>query len=220
MMSSNPDGAASLHPVGAILTGGASRRFGSDKALAPVGVRHRPPGLPPDQDNYAETMGSVIVGELRAAGADPVVAVGGSAGYTLGVPVIPDHQPGLGPLAGLASVLRWAGRGHVLVVPCDLPMLRAEHLGLLLGALSQHPVEAGPLAAIALLKGIPQPTVGCWPASAGTPLHRAVLAGDRAMRRSLDLIPWVGVELAPDALADADDPATLDVLLKKSAQDL
>ncbi|MDA3039312.1 MAG: NTP transferase domain-containing protein, partial [Actinomycetota bacterium] len=56
--------------AGAILVGGASRRFGSDKALAIAGDL---------------LMGQRVVAALRDGGVDPVVAVGGTAGSRLGL---------------------------------------------------------------------------------------------------------------------------------------
>ena len=94
--------------AGAVLVGGRSRRFGSDKALADAGGR---------------PLGSRVIDALRAAGVDPVVAVGGTAGSTLGVPTVADRHPGEGPLAALATVLTWARSGLVVVAPCDLPLL-------------------------------------------------------------------------------------------------
>lgn len=234
-----------LVPIGALLTGGQSSRFGSDKALAlldidqpqpepgrrgqgagvdegqPAGLRRddsKPAPSAPPQQAVPLTMGDRLVTTLREAGADPVVAIGGTAGHHLQIPVIPDLQPGLGPLAGLATALRWAGRGYVLVLPCDLPLIQSHHLLALVLAVQRNETrssDGNPIncAAIATVDGEPQPTVGCWPASAGLSIQRAVKAGDRRMRRALDLVPWIGVEIDAFVMQDADDPATLRGLL-------
>ncbi len=208
-------------PVGAILTGGASRRFGSDKALAILPPRHlvdSPPNVAP-QAGQETTMGGAIVSELRLALTDPVVAVGGTAGHTLGIPVIPDPEPDLGPLAGLASVLRWAARGFVVVVPCDAPRLRASHIRLLIDASWREQLaaqargdEGFPPAVVALIDGKPQPTFACWPAQAGMALQLAVRSGERRMMAALDHVPWTGIEIEAAALSDADDQATLQAM--------
>ncbi len=214
------DHVLSFVPVGAILTGGASRRFGSDKALALLPA-NRAGDQPAQegQEGQEVTMGGSIVSELRLALTDPVVAVGGSAGHALGIPVIADPEPDLGPLAGLASVLRWAGRGFVVVVPCDAPRLRASHIRLLVEASWQQQLAVQtkggtkiPPAVVALVGGKPQPTFGCWPAQAGMGLQRAVRRGERRMMAALDHVSWVGVEIEAAALSDADDPATLKAL--------
>ncbi len=215
------DQAVPFVPVGAILTGGASRRFGSDKALALLPSNRA--GEQRRQAGKEVTMGGSIVSELRLALTDPVVAVGGSAGHALGIPVVPDPEPDLGPLAGLASVLRWAGRGFVVVVPCDAPRLRASHIRLLVEASWQQQLAVQttggakiPPAVVALVGGKPQPTFGCWPAQAGMALQRAVRRGERRMMAALDHVSWVGVEIEAAALSDADDPATLKSLCEDS----
>ncbi len=210
-------------PVGAILTGGASRRFGSDKALAVLPSTGDGDALldASPEAGQESTMGGSIVSELRLAMADPVVAVGGTAGHTLGIPVVPDVEPDLGPLAGLASVLRWAGRGFVVVVPCDAPRLRASHIRVLIEASRReqlatqaHDEDGLVPAVVALVCGKPQPTFGCWPAHAGKTLQLAVRRGERRMMAALDQVPWVGVEVEASALSDADDPETLQRLLR------
>ena len=178
--------------VGAVLTGGHSRRFGTDKALA---------------DADGTPLGRRVVDALRAGGADPVVLVGGRAGRVLGLPTVPDRLPGAGPLAGLATALRWARSGLVVVSPCDLPLLRGEHIAALVAAADED------TAAVASVHGGLQPSLGCWPARASQPLHDAVRSGRRAWRHALDVVPHVAVELPPAALADADTPARLAELL-------
>ncbi len=181
--------------IGAVLTGGRSSRFGRDKALVDV---------------EGQPMGSRIVTALRDTGADPVVAVGGSAGSTLGVPTVADRRPGEGPLAALATILVWARRGLVVVVPCDLPLLRAEHLGPLVAAASPE------RAAVAVVGGRPQPSVACWPAPLGPSLLSMLAEGRRAWRDALEAGPWIGVEVPADAVADADTPSELAARLGRS----
>lgn len=179
--------------VGAVLCGGRSERFGTDKALADAGGR---------------PLASRVVAALREAGADPVLAIGGTAGPELGIPTVADRDPGAGPLAGLATALRWARTGLVVVVPCDLPLLAAAHIRPLIEKASQHQ------AAVALGDGRPQPSLGCWPASLGPSIQALVDDGARAWRAALEAGPWVGVELPEEAMADADTPGQLASLLQ------
>lgn len=81
--------------VGLLLTGGASRRLGADKAAA---------------------LAPRVAQVLQAAVDGPVYEVG--PGYT-DLPVIREAQPGQGPLAALTAV----PHEDSLVVACDLPFV-------------------------------------------------------------------------------------------------
>ncbi len=106
----------STHPlVGAVLTGGASRRMGRTKALIDID------GVP---------MAGRVAAALRGAGCISVVAYGGSPVEldTLGMPILPDRYPGTGPLGGVLGVLELFAAsdfdvGGVFVTACDLPAL-------------------------------------------------------------------------------------------------
>lgn len=178
--------------IGAVLVGGQSRRFGRDKATSEAGDR---------------LLGQRVVDALREAGLDPVVAVGGTAGSALGIPTVADRHPGAGPLAALATVLSWAKTGLVVVVPCDLPLLEAAHINALVAGASEE------RAAIAMLDGMAQPSVGCWPARFAPALQRAFGRGERAWQAAMDAGPYVLVPLPAVALADADTPGRLAELL-------
>lgn len=181
------------------MVGGRSSRFGSDKALAEVGDR---------------LMGEVAVTALRGAGVDPVVAVGGTAGPQLNLVTVPDHWPGEGPLAALATILRWAREGRVLVLPCDLPHLTSSAVATLVSA-SDALGETDCLrtAVVATVDGHPVHSVGVWPAAWAAPMRRIVEDGERRFRAALDVGSWVGVELGRRAVADADTPSELERLL-------
>ncbi len=186
--------------VGAVMLGGRSSRFGTDKALAPVGDT---------------VMGAVAVAALRDSGIDPVVAVGGTAGPQLDVITVPDHWPGEGPLAALATILRWARQGRVVAVPCDLPRLTSASVSLLLEASDAlRESQRTATAVIATVDGRPRHSVGVWPASWAVPMRRLVEGGERRFRAALDVGPWIGVEVPASALADADSPAELERLLE------
>lgn len=141
--------------IGAILAGGASRRFGSDKAVAlfngvPL-IDHVAAAL------WAQTGALLVVGRRHKC----LVSVG-------------DHPaPDLGPLGAIAGALRWAkanGYAAVLSAPCDAPLLPRDLLGALAGD--------GP-AYVADL-----PVLGWWPATLADHLA-GWLTGDqpRAVRR-------------------------------------
>ena len=90
--------------LGAVLVGGASSRFGSDKAAALL-----------DGTALADHAADAI-----APFVDGVVRVGGGNG----IPDLP--RAGLGPLGGIAAALDHAGRhgfDTVLTIACDMPRL-------------------------------------------------------------------------------------------------
>ena len=187
--------------IGAVLCGGRSRRFGSDKALAPAG----------DQ-----LMGSLVVDAIREAGVDPVVAVGGTAGSDLGLVTVPDRWPGEGPLAGLATILWWARTGDVLVVPCDIPLLSAEVVGALVSARDELRSNGRHDAVVAAVNGEPQHSLVIWPADRHRSIRRMLDSGERRFRAALTVIPSVMVEVPGAALVDVDTPDELAELLDRS----
>lgn len=98
--------------LGAVLAGGGSSRFGSDKAAAVL-----------DGRTLAEHAAAAL-----AAYADEVVVVGPG-----GLPDLP--RPRLGPLGGIAAALdHAAGRGIrcVLTIGCDMPVVAPELMEALL----------------------------------------------------------------------------------------
>lgn len=90
--------------LGAVLTGGRSSRFGSNKAQALLGERSL----------------AAHARALIAPYCADVVMIGGEGG----VPDLP--EPGLGPLGGIAGALDYAaehGFRCVLTIGCDMPRL-------------------------------------------------------------------------------------------------
>ncbi|MEP6715653.1 MAG: molybdenum cofactor guanylyltransferase [Terriglobia bacterium] len=102
--------------AGWILVGGLSRRMGTDKALlAPAGAIRVAAAISP-------VCGTVIL-------------VGDPAKYSsLGLPVIPDAFPGIGPIAGIEAALRSTSVDNNLIVACDMPALDAAILDALFEA--------------------------------------------------------------------------------------
>lgn len=138
--------------LGAVLAGGAARRFGSDKALAMVD-------------------GRALIDHVIAALApqsDALVIVGRSHGDW---PHLSDRpEGGEGPLAGLNAALHYAvtkGYGAVLCAPCDMPDLPSDLAALLApgpAVLADHPV------------------VGLWPVSLAPVLDAWLANGERSVR--------------------------------------
>jgi molybdenum cofactor guanylyltransferase len=138
--------------LGAVLAGGQSRRFGSDKAAALLDGRalmdHVIARLAP------QSAGLVIVGRVHDT-----------------LPSLTDAPAGgQGPLAGLnAALCHAAAHGYdaVLSVPCDVPDLPGNVATLLM---------PGP----AVLAD--QPVIGLWPAELAPMLGAWLAGGGRAVR--------------------------------------
>lgn len=140
--------------LGAIIAGGKSRRFGSDKAQAVVN------GKP---------LAAHVIAAL-APHVDEVVFAGREWPGFATVPDVP--KPDLGPLGGLAGALAYAaqkGFDAVLSAPCDLPGIPDE---LLRQLLTQSP---------AIFAG--NPIIGFWPVTLASQLAVYLAeTEDRSMR--------------------------------------
>ena len=180
--------------VGAILTGGASRRMGSDKALMLVD---------------GEPLVARVAAALEMAGASSVTAIGGDTVRigALGITALADTYPGEGPLGGIVQALADAGRDEsiVVVVACDLPWLTADAVRGLLDA-----VTGDVDVAVACVDGHRQPVVAAWVRSVGPQLSVAFARGERSPLRVLDQLRVADVEMTdPSWVRDVDRPEDL-----------
>jgi molybdopterin-guanine dinucleotide biosynthesis protein A len=155
----------------AILAGGVSRRFGADKAL----IR-----LEADQPTLIERTVS-IARELS----DDICIIGHDrfAALDLGVPIVPDHHPGQGPLEGIATALRHTNRSRMLVLACDMPCLRLSLLRLLVERPSSAEVVSPRTD-----DGRWHPMHAVYRASALQPIEELLRSGDMAVRLLFDRI--------------------------------
>lgn len=102
----------------AILAGGRARRLGGvDKGLVEIGGRRM---IAREIDALKS-----VAGEILLVVGDPVPYAGVD-----GVRVVLDHNPGLGPLAGLQAAFSASTADALLVVGCDLPFLDPRLLAL------------------------------------------------------------------------------------------
>jgi molybdenum cofactor guanylyltransferase len=126
--------AGSLHPttrarapLGVVLAGGGARRMGG-VVKATIPLRGRP-------------LAAWSVAALAPLCRSVALATGGKGELPgLELPCLPDRAGGVGPVAGLHAGLLAAGEAGMLVLPCDLPLVRAEHLEPLLHARAGHDV--------------------------------------------------------------------------------
>lgn len=180
---------------GVVLTGGASRRMGRDKALVEVGGR---------------ALAVRVAQALRDAGADQVFAVGGAldALSDLGLDAVPDDHPGEGPVGGLLTALSHASSPVVAVLACDLPAAAPSAVRLVVAALDADPDLA---CAIPMVQGRSEPLHGAWRRSSRPRIQAMFDRGERAMHRVIADLGGTAVHgVDPAALADADTPADLE----------
>ena len=171
-----------MRVLGAILAGGASSRFGSDKAVALFEGReligHALDALAP----YAER--TIVCGRELA-----------------GHESIADRpSAGLGPLGGLCAALDFGaenGFDIVLTAPCDTPVIPSHVFDALLAR------TGGAFAA-------KLPVLGAWPTALAPTLDRLLAApGDRSVRNwarangiaALDLPPIANINYPTDLIA-------------------
>jgi len=100
--------------TGAVLAGGASRRFPCGKA-----------GLEFGNASLIETVCRkvrAVCSELIIVSSKPIDGIPGD------VRLVGDIYQGCGPLGGIHAALHHAAHSHVLTVACDMPFLRVELL--------------------------------------------------------------------------------------------
>jgi molybdopterin-guanine dinucleotide biosynthesis protein A len=168
--------------TGILLVGGASRRFGSPKALAWFG-----------DETLAERAWRVL-GEA----CDERIAVGKAAdGLSLGFAVLDDGVETRAPLAGVVAGLRAASNEVAVVLPVDLPLVMPELLRSLGDACADAAVtQTGPLPAAFSKRALPV-------------LERRLAAGELALRDALSELDVSLIEADAPLLANVNTPADL-----------
>ena len=116
--------------TGAILAGGHSSRFGSNKALfAPDG----------------ETLISKAAGLLRSVAREVLVSASqtNAGDYDfLGLEIVVDQHPDSGPMGGLETLLQRCTTQWLLVLTCDMPFVDKEALITMVSSLTGEPDNA------------------------------------------------------------------------------
>ena len=171
--------------TGVLLVGGASRRFGSPKALAHL-----------DDETLAER-GWRVLGEL---GGERLAI--GKAGDRLELPfpVVDDGSDVRASLAGLVGGLRAAGGEVVVFLPVDMPLVAAASLRDLACACRDAAVaQTGPLP-------------GAYRRSVLPELERRLLAGELRLGEAVAALDAAVVEIDPAQLENVNEPADLERL--------
>ncbi len=185
-------------PVGVVLAGGASSRMGTDKAVLVV------EGVP---------MARRVADALVAGGCTPVLAVGGDGGRlaSLGFEVLPDREPGAGPLGGLATAIvelerrGWSAR-DLVAVACDLPWLDAATVRRIVEGIDDTTADADVVCA---RTDRLQPLCALWRASSFAAVREAFDGGERAVRAAWSRLRVVGVPVEPASVRNVNSPSDL-----------
>jgi molybdopterin-guanine dinucleotide biosynthesis protein A len=170
--------------VGALLVGGASRRFGSPKALALF---------------EGETLAERAHRALTEAFERVIVVGKAKDDLELPFPVLDDGSETRAAIVGVAAALRLTDADRVVVLPTDMPFVTAE----LLLALA----EAAEGAEAAVPHSGPLPGAYC--RSALPVLEQRIAAGDLALYRAcIELEPRV-LQWDEALLTNVNEPGDL-----------
>ena len=161
--------------AGYVLAGGASRRFGADKARAIVS---------------GQTMLQRI-GALLQEVASPVALVAADEStYTDSrIPFVKDGWPGEGPLGGIVTALGTSAAANPaihwnLIVSCDMPFLTREWLKFLI----EHAQQSDAQAVVARSAHGVEPLCASWRTDAISLLQPAFEGGMRRVNDGLKLL--------------------------------
>jgi molybdopterin-guanine dinucleotide biosynthesis protein A len=168
--------------TGVLLVGGASRRFGTPKALAMF-----------DGETLADRGRRVL-----AEACDEVLIVG-KAGE-LPFEVIDDASEVRAPIVGVVAGLRAAANHVVVFLPVDCPRVTPDVVRALGDACLDAAVpQTGPLP-------------GAWAKSALPVLEQRLAQGPLALYRAYEELDVATLEIDPQLLADVDTPGELENL--------
>jgi molybdopterin-guanine dinucleotide biosynthesis protein A len=168
--------------VGVLLVGGASRRFGSPKALARLGD---------------ETLAERAWRTLGEAFAERI-AVGKAGELELPFPVFDDGTEIRAPLAGIVAGLRAARAEVAVFLPVDVPLADAAVLRALADACDEAAVtQTGPLPAAFRQNALPE-------------LEARLGRGDLRLSEAVDALETHIVEVDPELLVNVNEPADLE----------
>lgn len=175
----------SAPPLGVVLAGGRSRRFGSDKRAAVLDGHAL-------LERAARTLRAVTPHVVVSVGADDPAVQEDTSDVPAGLRRVLDPLPDAGPLGGLLAGLRDAerrGLPGVLVLAVDLPLVEPAHLSRLL-----PPGPDVPRAILAsAADGTRQPLCGWYAARVRSGLQTWLSGGGRAVLRFVETLApeWV-----------------------------
>ena len=189
--------------LGAVLVGGASRRFGSNKADAQlVGVSLL--------DHQLNILRSVPVDRLAYVGGDHRPALNPFAGYVDDAIVGVDTTE-RSSLLGILAALTYASDKKcesVIILGCDVPLVTTQTLQQLVTALRS---DASSFDVAVASSGAKQDHWSIMAANVAAlaPLRAAYERGERAVHRAISTVQVARVEVTEDEAANVNDQTTL-----------
>jgi molybdenum cofactor guanylyltransferase len=196
---------ATMELSAAVLTGGRSRRMGTDKAL--LSFRGQP-------------MLKRVLQVLEAI-SDDVRIVGDRPDYhQFGVPVVADLYADAGALGGIATAIESANHDRVLVVACDMPFLSLPLLNAMIAIGDAYDVLVPTTAGDRSQQGgdVTYETLHAIYARSCLAPIRASL--ERGQRRVVGFFPEVNVRALSEPWLREYDPALRSFLNTNSPEDV
>ncbi|MGB9464173.1 MAG: molybdenum cofactor guanylyltransferase [Candidatus Acidiferrum sp.] len=163
--------------AGYVLAGGASSRFGSDKALAEFG----------EKPMLARMLGLVDHAVSRKELACKAVVIGAAEKYgTVWTACVEDRWPGEGPLGGIVTALLHTRKNAPesewnLIVGCDMPFLTADWLRFL----AERAAGSAAQVVVPHSTNGPEPLCACWRTDAAEELQTAFERGVRRVNQGI-----------------------------------
>jgi molybdopterin-guanine dinucleotide biosynthesis protein A len=179
---------------GYVLAGGASSRFGRDKALVRFG---------------ATPLLLQLVQLVRTSGSEVAVVAGAQKYVDLhgNFEIIEDRWPGEGPLGGIITALQHSAATDRsaewnLILSCDMPFLTPEWLQFLV----THALESNKEIQVILPHSAhgPEPLCACYRTCAADPLKNVF---DRGVRKVTQALKQVRTEVLDDSVWKRFDSA-------------
>jgi molybdenum cofactor guanylyltransferase len=155
---------------GLVLAGGASTRMRTDKAALEY---HGRPQVRWAFELLAKHCAATFVSVRPDQREDPARA---------GLPQIVDRQPGIGPIAGIASALLEHPKAAWLVLACDLPFLTDGTLQHLVAHREPRKIAT---AYRSTHDGLPEPLCAIWEPAARDPVWSYIASGKQCPRKFL-----------------------------------
>lgn len=165
--------------TGIILAGGKSSRLGQEKGF----VRFR-----------GKTLAEHAIDALKVHCSSLLVSSGDTRYEQFSWPVIPDLEPGRGPMMGLYSCLKVSATKHNLVLAVDNFMVEAGFFGYLL----KKGLPAGGIAVPVTGDGFHEPLVGYYNTAVAVDMEAMMAEGIYKLPDLFGRVPFLGLRVEND----------------------